>query len=184
MFRFLLAIFAATLIPACGLSGSSGHGDHKLTFMDVGGTPFKTPMGYTVCFQCCFQNHVENPKWDYFPSDPDYLTRDSALVAVDAAVENFIATHATLNPDLVRSTLRGWGFVIVDDYLFGVHTQTGDFGYQDWATGLTDYTNHKVMLAVWARGTTQYSADPTNPDPTIAGVPITAPPHTVYGPDF
>lgn len=168
MNRLVLVLLAAAMIPACG-----GHKDTGLP--PVAGTAFTSPMGYTVYFR----GPVQNAVWDYFPSDPNYLDRPSALVAVDSAVEAFIASHTALSSDSVRSTMRGWKFVLYDDYVFWVHAYTADFGFVDWATGMTDFGNDIVSLAVWTRGTTQYTTG-TSP----AGIPPNTPPHTIRGPDY
>ena len=173
MKKMLLLAALAVLAPACGRDHDKDHEDLR-----VQGTPFTTPMGYTVYFR----GGVDAPTWDYFPSDPGYLTRAQALVDVDQAVEAFIASHPSLNANTVRTTLRGWKFGLVDDYVFHYGAQSADFGHQEWASGLTSYENQSVVLAVWTRGTTQYAASPVDPDPIIAGVPANAPPHTIRAP--
>ena len=166
MKRTLLLLITAILIPAC-----AGDGKHDRQDLNPQGTPFVTPMGYLVFFR----GGVDTPAWDYFPSDPDYLTRDRVLVAVDQAVEAFIASHPGLNANTVRATLQSWKFGIVDDYVFAFGMVSSDFGHADWAAGMANHTNRSVLLAVWTRGTTQYSASPVDPDPIVAGVPVNAP---------
>lgn len=171
MKRVILFLMLAACVPACAK-------EHARQDLNPQGTPYVSPMGYTVYFR----GPVEVPVWDYFPSDPGYLTRDQALVALDQTVEAFIASHPLLNPDTVRFTLRNWKFGLVDDYVFKYGTNSGDFGPQDWAKGMTDYVNRAVVLATWTRGTTQYSVYPEDPDSFVAGVPVTAPPHTIRAP--
>jgi hypothetical protein len=167
LFRAACFVLIGVLVPGCK--------DEKAS--DDRGTPFVSPMGYAVEFR----GPVERAEWDHFPSDPAPLDRATALVALDAAVEQFIATHA-VNPDTVRSVAREWRWVLSDDYVFGVHGMTGDFGYVDWAAGLTSFEGKYVQLAVYSRGSTANKATAADADPAVAGVPPNAPAHTVRPP--
>ena len=129
------ALFAALLLPACGMRES------KLKKIPAWPSAwYTTPAGVIYGFIGPWPGHAA----DYYPSDDDldeeYLTKAEVGVELDRAIDAAAAAHGQ-SPALLRALV----YVVVDD--FGFATSLSPTGF---AAGMTDSRSY-VMIGLWTR---------------------------------